>query len=61
MKKTIKKLLCVVLVASFVFALAGCAKIDYETEQSKQLKRFRTALIKTAVQMHLPKEIRSPK
>ena len=31
MKKTIKKLLCVVLVASFVFALAGCAKIDYVT------------------------------
>lgn len=31
MKKTIKKLLCVVLVASFVFALVGCAKIDYVT------------------------------
>ncbi len=31
MKKTIKKILCVVLVASFVFALAGCAKINYVT------------------------------
>lgn len=31
MKKTIKTILCVVLVAAFVLALAGCEKINYVT------------------------------
>lgn len=31
MKKTLKRILCVVLAASFVLALAGCAKINYVT------------------------------
>lgn len=31
MKKTLKSILCLVLVAAFVFSLAGCAKINYVT------------------------------
>ena len=31
MKKTIKAILCVVLVAAFVLSLAGCAKLKYVT------------------------------
>ncbi len=31
MKKTLKAILCLVLVAAFVFSLAGCAKINYVT------------------------------
>ena len=31
MKKTLKAILCIVLVAAFVFSLAGCAKINYVT------------------------------
>ena len=36
MKKTIKSILCVVLVAAFVLALAGCAKINYVTNGAIQ-------------------------
>lgn len=36
MKKTIKSILCVVLVASFVLALAGCEKINYVTNGTIQ-------------------------
>ncbi len=31
MKKTLKAILCIVLVAAFVFSLTGCAKINYVT------------------------------
>lgn len=31
MKKTLKRILCVVLAVSFVLALTGCAKINYVT------------------------------
>lgn len=31
MKKTLKKLVCLVLIVAFVFSLAGCAKINYVT------------------------------
>ena len=34
MKKTIKKLVALVLVVAFVFSLAGCAKINYVTNQT---------------------------
>lgn len=36
MKKTIKTILCVVLVAAFVLALAGCEKINYITDGTIQ-------------------------
>lgn len=36
MKKTIKTILCVVLVAAFVLALAGCEKINYVTNGTIQ-------------------------
>lgn len=34
MKKTLKRILCVVLAVSFVLALAGCAKINYVTNST---------------------------
>ena len=36
MKKTIKAILCVVLVAAFVLSLAGCAKLNYVTNGTIQ-------------------------
>lgn len=36
MKKTMKTILCVVLVVAFVFALAGCGKINYITNGTIQ-------------------------
>lgn len=36
MKKTIKVILCVVLVAAFVLSLAGCAKLNYVTNGTIQ-------------------------
>lgn len=36
MKKTVKRILCLVLAASFVLALTGCAKINYVTNGTIQ-------------------------
>ena len=36
MKKTVKRILCLVLAVSFVLALTGCAKINYVTNGTIQ-------------------------